>query len=153
MKNKDDHISYETGTANQELEKFISAQERDYLTALTEISKGKKRSHWMWYIFPQIRGLGLSETAKYYAIKDLRQANAYLHHPLLGPRLMEISERLLCHKNRTAHEIFGSPDDLKLRSSMSLFSCVAKAPAVFQQVLDAFFSGEKDNRTLRILGL
>jgi len=136
-----------------ELEKFIAAQELDYATALNEISNGRKQSHWMWYIFPQIQGLGFSDTAKHYAIRDLKQAADYLVHPVLGTRLIEISKRLLTHTELSAKEIFGSPDDLKLRSCMSLFAAVRNAPSVFQQVLDQFFSGEKDLKTLRILEL
>jgi len=135
------------------LEKFIAAQEHDYLVAFNEISRGRKQSHWMWYIFPQIQGLGFSETAKYYAIDNLRQASDYLAHPVLGARLKEISERLLLHQGRSAHEIFGSPDDLKLRSCMSLFASVPDPPAVFRQVIDQFFSGQTDSKTKRILEL
>lgn len=138
---------------NKELEKFVVAQRHDYPIALAEISKGRKRSHWMWYIFPQLDGLGFSDMAKHYGIRDLAQASAYLRHPLLGSRLVEISKALLGHTGLSAHEIFGSPDELKLRSSMSLFASVAGAPMVFQQVLDGFFSGQKDIKTLRLLGL
>lgn len=134
------------------LNRFISAQERDYETALAEISYGKKRSHWMWYIFPQIQGLGFSEAAKHYGIKDLKEASAYHGHPVLGPRLIKISQALLQHENRTASEIFGNPDDLKLRSSMTLFAAVPNAHPVFQKVIDQFFSGESDQKTLGILG-
>jgi len=136
-----------------ELEKFIAAQERDYATALNEISSGRKQSHWMWYIFPQIQGLGFSDIAKHYAICDLKQAADYLAHPVLGTRLIEISRKLLTHKELSAKDIFGSPDDLKLRSCMSLFAAVLDAPSIFQQVLDQFFSGEKDSKTQRILEL
>jgi len=107
----------------------------------------------MWYIFPQIQGLGSSEAAKFYAIKDLKEAANYLMHPVLGPRLVKISKELLRHQDRSAHEIFGSPDDLKLRSCMTLFAAVPNADPVFQQVLDQFFDGEKDPKTQRILGL
>jgi len=153
MEDKDDYKGSSRAAGDEDLKKFITAQERDYTTALDEISRGRKQSHWMWYIFPQIRGLGFSETAKYYAISDLEQASAYLKHPLLGTRLIEISEKILLHKDSSANEVFGNPDDLKLRSSMSLFASVPNAPAVFQQVLDAFFSGEKDIKTMCILAL
>lgn len=136
-----------------ELKKFIVAQERDYTTALNEMSRGKKQTHWMWYIFPQIKGLGFSDTARYYAIRDLKQAADYLNHPLLGSRLIAISERLLTHTKLNVKDIFGSPDDLKLRSCMSLFAAVEHSPPVFQQVLDQFFEGKKDLQTQRILEL
>ncbi|KQM69671.1 calpastatin [Pedobacter sp. Leaf216] len=137
----------------QELERFISAQERDYARALDEITSGRKQSHWMWYIFPQIQGLGFSDTAKYYAIRDLQQASDYLAHPILGKRLIAISEKLLSHKDLSAHRIFGSPDDVKLCSCMSLFASVPGAPPIFNQIIDQFFSGEKDLKTKRILEL
>ncbi|RYE39335.1 MAG: DUF1810 domain-containing protein [Sphingobacteriales bacterium] len=135
------------------LERFVSGQDRDYETALTEISYGRKQTHWMWYIFPQIQGLGFSDTAKFYGIKDLKEATDYYTHPVLGPRLIKITAELLNHTERTAHEIFGSPDDLKLRSSMTLFAQVPGADISFTKVLDQFFKGESDQKTLRILGL
>jgi len=153
MEQRNDNKKGFAGDEGKELEKFVAAQQHNYATALDEISSGRKQSHWMWYIFPQLDGLGFSEMAKRYGIRDLKQASAYLKHPLLGSRLTEISEALLTHEERSAHEIFGSPDDLKLRSSMSLFASVPSAPLVFQQVLDKFFSGHKDIKTLRILGL
>lgn len=130
------------------LQRFISAQETDYSTALSEIIKGKKQSHWMWYIFPQIEGLGFSETSKFYAIKDLKEAEEYLKHPVLGRRLVEISSELLKLKINNAHQIFGSPDDMKLHSSMTLFSLITGADPVFQNVLNKFFEGKKDERTI-----
>jgi len=153
MENRNDNKKGVGAEEGQELEKFVAAQQHDYATALAEISSGRKRSHWMWYIFPQLDGLGFSDMAKRYGIRDLKQASAYLKHPLLGSRLTEISEALLTLEGVSASEIFGSPDDLKLRSSMSLFASVAGAPGIFQQVLDKFFSGHKDIKTLRILGL
>jgi len=153
MESRNDDKRGSGSDESQELEKFVAAQQHDYPIALAEISKGRKRSHWMWYIFPQLYGLGFSDMAKRYGIRDLKQASAYLKHPLLGSKLVEISEALLRHKGLSAHEIFGSPDDLKLRSSMSLFASVAGAPMVFQQVLDGFFSGQKDIKTLRLLGM
>lgn len=133
------------------LHRFITAQERDYSTALVEIKEGHKRSHWMWYIFPQIQGLGLSGTSKYYAIKDLAEAEAYLSHPVLGCRLIEICHALLEVMGSDAHAIFGSPDDMKLRSSMTLFAAVAGADVVFRDVLDKFFGGTRDATTMQLI--
>lgn len=134
-----------------DLTRFIDAQQAAYAPALAEIRNGRKVSHWMWYIFPQIKGLGHSETATYYAIQSLAEAAAYLNHPVLGPRLIDISEQLLAIRGRTASQIMGSPDDMKLRSSMTLFGSLPGANPVFQAVLDAFFAGEKDSRTLDII--
>ena len=134
-----------------DLERFVSAQKYDYETALKEIQSGRKRSHWMWYIFPQLRGLGRSDTAYYYGISGAEEAKAYLEHPVLGPRLVEISEALLDLEDRDAARIFGFPDDLKLRSCMTLFSAVSEEGSVFQQVLDAYYRGERDERTMQLL--
>lgn len=134
------------------LDRFVSAQERDYETALTEISYGKKQTHWMWYIFPQIQGLGFSDTAKYYSIKDLKEATQYYFHPQLGPRLIKVTKELLNHTGKTAYEIFGSPDELKLHSSMTLFASVSHADPVFQHAISQFFNGEHDKKTQQILG-
>jgi uncharacterized protein (DUF1810 family) len=131
------------------LQRFIDAQERAYPVALAEIKKGRKQSHWMWYIFPQIQGLGFSETSRFYAIKNLEEAAAYLDHDLLGKRLLEICNALLALSGNNANNIFGSPDDVKLKSSMTLFS-ILKPNEVFQQVLDKFFNGRKDEETIRI---
>lgn len=133
------------------LQRFLDAQTRDYATALAEITTGRKRSHWMWYIFPQVRGLGFSEMAHRYGIRDAAEAAAYLAHPVLGPRLVEISGALLGLPGSNATSIMGSPDDLKLRSSMTLFAQVPGADAVFQAVLDKFYGGAKDARTLQLL--
>ncbi|TYZ05891.1 DUF1810 domain-containing protein [Hymenobacter lutimineralis] len=133
------------------LQRFLDAQQRDYATALAEIRAGRKRSHWMWYIFPQIQGLGYSETARFYAIQNRQEAEAYLQHPVLGPRLVEISEALLALESNDATRIMGSPDDMKLRSSMTLFGALAGANPVFQRVLDKLFEGEQDQKTLQIL--
>lgn len=133
------------------LDRFISAQQNDYETALAEIRSGRKRSHWMWYIFPQLRGLGLSATSQYYALRDLHEAEAYLHHPVLGKRLEEISEALLQLPTDDALAIFGSPDDLKLCSCMTLFAQVPHAPAVFKKVLDKYCRGKYDERTMELL--
>ena len=132
------------------LQRFIDAQV-DYVTALAEIRSGKKRSHWMWYIFPQIAGLGFSTNSKFYSIKSLDEATAYVQHSILGARLLEISGALLQLNANNASAIFGSPDDLKLRSSMTLFGALPGADAVFQSVLTKFFKGEKDNATVEIM--
>lgn len=129
------------------LKRFLDAQAKDYDRALAEIKKGRKQSHWMWYIFPQISGLGFSEMATFYAIEDLQEATNYLEHPILGSRLIEIANALLTVEGRTANQILGSPDDLKLRSSMTLFSLVKNADPVFQGVLDNFFQGQPDPKT------
>ncbi len=137
-------------TENQ-LKRFIDAQDSSYQTALSEIKNGKKRSHWMWYIFPQIQGLGFSETAVFYAIKDVNEAESFLKHTVLGSRLITISKALLELKNENANQIFGSPDDMKLKSSMTLFAALPDADPVFQAVLDKFFGGTKDTKTLQII--
>ena len=136
---------------DRSLKRFTDAQQSAYPAALSEIKNGRKRSHWMWFIFPQIQGLGFSETSRYYAIKDLTEAEAYLRHLVLGARLIEISKALLNSAGRNATEIFGSPDDLKLKSSMTLFAAVNGADPVFQVVLDTFFVGQKDRKTQRLL--
>jgi uncharacterized protein (DUF1810 family) len=135
-----------------DLERFVRAQERTCQTALAEIRSGRKRSHWMWYVFPQIAGLGFSDTSRRYAIRSTAEARAYLAHPLLGPRLIECFEAALSVDGRTAHAIFGSPDDLKFRSCATLFACVAPPGSVFHRVLDKYFDGEDDARTLELAG-
>lgn len=133
------------------LQRFIDTQKIVYAIALSEIKHGKKRSHWMWYIFPQIAGLGFSETSKYYSLKSLHEAEAYLQHPVLGPRLIEISNALFDLKSDDALSVFGTPDDLKLKSCVTLFSILHGTNPVFQAVLDKFFHGLKDAKTLEIL--
>jgi uncharacterized protein (DUF1810 family) len=133
------------------LNRFIDAQKTDYAIALSEIKNGRKRSHWMWYIFPQIHGLGFSETSIFYSIKNVAEAEAFLHHPVLGPRLIEICNELLALETNNAHQIFGSPDDVKLKSSMTLFALLTGTSPVFQLVLDKFFHGMKDTKTMEIL--
>ena len=133
-----------------DLSRFLKAQEYDYAQALREIRAGRKRSHWMWYIFPQIQGLGFSSTAQYYAIRDLNEAKDYLAHPVLGARLKEISEALLELDGLSAHEIFGYPDDLKLRSCMTLFRMADLNCEVFEQVLEKYYDGEPDRRTVEL---
>jgi uncharacterized protein (DUF1810 family) len=133
------------------LDRFVSAQERSYDTALKELRSGHKRTHWMWYIFPQIDGLGHSPTAKFYAIKSPEEARQYLEHPVLGPRLLACAEAVLSVERRSASEIFGFPDDMKLKSSMTLFASVAEPGAVFVRILDKYFHGEHDQRTLELV--
>lgn len=133
------------------LTRFIDAQVGDYEQALAEIKQGRKRSHWMWYIFPQLNGLGFSDMARVYGIRDRAEAAAYLAHLVLGPRLVEISQALLTIEGSSASQVMGSPDDLKLRSSMTLFSAVDGADPVFQAVLDKFFGGKPDAKTLTML--
>ena len=136
-----------------DLGRFVSAQRRDYLTALEEIRQGRKRSHWMWYIFPQLRGLGMSSTSYFYGIENLGEAKAFLDDPYLGGNLREISGALLALDSSDARSVMGSPDDLKLRSSMTLFALAAPEEPVFKNVLDKFYRGLQDPATLRILGL
>lgn len=134
-----------------ELEKFVKAQENSYQDALAEVKNGKKTSHWMWYIFPQLRGLGHSSTSAYYGIGNLDEAVSYLKHPLLGPNLIGISMALLSLSTDSAYAVFGSPDDKKLQSCMTLFSMVPGANPVFKDVLKRFFNGARDVKTLDLL--
>jgi uncharacterized protein (DUF1810 family) len=134
------------------LSRFMQAQEDDCASALSEIKSGRKRTHWMWYIFPQIDGLGFSSTAKYYGIKSADEARAYLAHPVLGPRLAECAEAALGVEGQSATEIFGSPDDLKLRSCATLFACVSPPGSVFEKLLAKYYGGQRDDKTLRLLG-
>jgi uncharacterized protein (DUF1810 family) len=133
------------------LDRFLHAQKGDYERALAEIRAGRKRSHWMWYVFPQIDGLGLSATSRLYAIKSLDEARAYLAHPVLGPRLLTCFEAVLGVGGRSAHDIFGSPDDMKLRSCATLFERAAAPGSVFGRLVDRYFEGERDPQTLRLL--
>ena len=135
------------------LTRFVRAQETAYAQALSEISNGRKRTHWMWYIFPQLDGLAFSATSKQYAIKSLAEAKAYLDHPLLGPRLLECAEAVVGVEGRSATEIFGSPDDLKLRSCATLFASVSPRDSVFHRLLAKYYRGERDGRTLQLLGI
>src|SRR5207248_1625677 len=135
------------------LKRFKKAQENDYEIALKEIKSGRKRSHWMWYIFPQVAGLGTTETSRYYAIKDIREATDYLLDAELGARIVTICHALLELETNDPHAVFGSPDDLKLKSSMTLFDAVPATFPVFGQVLDKFYEGERDQRTLELLGI
>lgn len=133
------------------LQRFLDAQEGVFETALREITRGRKESHWMWFIFPQMEGLGRSSIARRYAIKSRAEAEAYLRHPILGARLQRSAQALLEVEGKTATEVMGSPDDLKLRSSMTLFALVAGEEIVFQQVLDKFYGGDKDAKTLGLM--
>jgi uncharacterized protein (DUF1810 family) len=135
-----------------DLQRFVDAQEPTFDRAMEELRAGHKRSHWMWFIFPQLEGLGHSEMAWRYAICDRKEALAYLAHPLLGPRLETAARAVIELQGRTAREIFGTPDDLKLRSCMTLFACVAPEREVFQQVLDGFYGGQGDPKTHSLLG-
>ena len=134
-----------------DLRRFVEAQEGDYERALSEVKDGRKRSHWMWYFFPQYVGLGFSATSQQYAIKSVAEARAYLDHPILGRRLTEFAEAALSVEGRSALEIFGSPDYMKLKSCATLFACVAPAPSVFDRLLEKYFGGVRDNTTLRLL--
>ena len=135
-----------------ELSRFVDAQELAFATALNELRAGRKRTHWMWFIFPQLRALGRSPTAHFYGIASLDEARAYLEHPLLADRLAKVTDAVLTHSGRTAYDIFGSPDDLKFRSSMTLFD-EASNPAIsqFRIALERYFDGEPDERTLEYL--
>ena len=133
-----------------DLDRFVAAQAGVYDQALAELTAGRKRTHWMWFIFPQIAGLGSSPAAQRYAIPSLDEARAYLAHPVLGPRLRECARALLAVDGRSARDILGHPDDLKLRSSMTLFARAADDPEVFQAVLDRYYDGP-DPRTLTLL--
>jgi uncharacterized protein (DUF1810 family) len=134
-----------------DLGRFVRAQDGCYEQALAEISQGRKQSHWMWYIFPQLEGLGFSETSRRYSLKSLAEARAYLAHPLLGPRLRTCAEAALRVEGLSAHDIFGSPDEMKLKSCATLFELVAEEGSVFQRIVDNYFQGERDPRTLRLI--
>lgn len=129
------------------LQRFLAAQETTYATALMELAAGQKRSHWMWFVFPQVAGLGSSSTAAHYAIQSRAEGEAYLHHPVLGARLREITKVVLQLENRTAKQIFGFPDELKFHSSMTLFDAVGEGETLFAGALDRYFRGEKDRAT------
>ena len=133
------------------LERFVRAQETEYYQALSEIKAGLKRSHWMWYIFPQLQGLGSSWNSVRYSLADAGEAKAYLAHPLLGARIVECAQAVLHHDELTASAIFGDPDDMKLRSSATLFASVSPAGSVFHQIIDRFFDGQPDDRTIGLL--
>ena len=134
-----------------DLQRFVDAQVDTFTRAAAELRAGRKDSHWMWYIFPQIAGLGSTETSKHFAIKDINEAMDYLTDPLLGMRLVKICEALLELPENDVHAIFGRPDDLKLKSSMTLFDAVPATFPVFSRVLDKFYGGERDGKTLDTL--
>jgi len=134
-----------------ELQRFVDAQARNYELALAELRAGRKDSHWMWYVFPQIAGLGVSAMAQAYAIGSLAEARAYLAHPVLGARLRDCVAAVVAVKGRSAHDVFGSPDDMKFRSSLTLFAQAAPGEPLFRRGLDLYFDGEQDPRTLEIL--
>ena len=133
------------------LKRFLSAQEGVYARALAELRRGQKRTHWMWYIFPQFDGLGYSPTAKEYSIKSIEEARRYLNHPVLGKRLLECTEAVIGLKGGSLSEIFGYPDDLKFKSSMTLFEKVAGSGSMFSYALDRYCHGERDATTLGLL--
>ncbi len=136
------------------MERFLEAQQWDYAAALEQIRRGRKQGHWIWYIFPQLAGLGRSDTATRYAIRDLDEARAYVAHPVLGARLREITAALMAQPSRDARAVMGGfPDDVKLRSCMTLFEIACPEEPLFSQVLDEFFAGQRDQATLRLLGL
>ena len=133
------------------LQRFLTAQAEDFRRALEELNRGRKESHWIWYIFPQVAGLGHSSMAQKYAIQSREEAVAYLNHPVLGARLNQCCEALLKHEDKKVQDIMGFPDDLKLRSSMTLFAVVSTEDSIFHKVLDAFYSGRMDERTIALL--
>ena len=134
-----------------DLRRFVQAQEGAYESALSELKLGQKRSHWMWYIFPQIDGLGRSAMAKHYAIKNVEEARGYVNHPVIGARLLECTETVLGIEGRSVAEIFGFPDDMKFKSSMTLFEYISEPDSIFALALDKFFSGDRDDKTLQLL--
>lgn len=136
-----------------DLDRFVAAQSRTYGTALGELRHGLKRSHWMWYVFPQIAGLGRTETSRYFAIRGAAEATAYLAHPLLGPRLRECTAAVLTHKGESLGHIFGWPDDVKFVSSMTLFAAVSEPGDIFEQALDTFVNGQRDPLTTQLLAV
>ena len=133
------------------VQRFLAAQAEDYECALSELERGRKESHWIWYIFPQVAGLGRSSMAEEYAIGSRDEAVAYLNHPVLGARLQQCCEALLKHEGKRIQGIMGFPDDLKLRSSMTLFALISKSDSAFRKVLNAFYSGQMDDKTVAFL--
>ena len=133
------------------LERFVKAQTNTYEVAMSEIKNGRKHTHWMWFIFPQLRGLGMSSISRYYGLENFDEANAYLAHPVLSGRLYEICSELLKHKDKTALEIFGDIDEMKLKSSMTLFALTNEDYTIFDEVLEHFFGGEMDEVTVKLI--
>lgn len=150
---QDLHFSSDHGDPRDahNLFRFLEAQRSTYGTALAELKAGRKRSHWMWFIFPQVKGLGFSWNSEHYGIGSLDEARTYLKHPVLGARLIECAEALLAHQGLSATRIMGTPDDLKLRSSLTLFSTVSERDSPFYQALEHYFGGRPDERTLAIV--
>ena len=140
-------------TDPHDLNRFLEAQELTYADAVEELRSGKKRGHWMWYVFPQVRGLGDSDVSRRFALASIEEAQAYLEHPVLGSRLRECTQLVLDVEGRSAAEILGYPDWIKFRSSMTLFTCAAAGDSIFGRALQTFFNGEADSRTLGLLGL
>ena len=135
------------------LERFVRAQRRNYAQALAELSAGRKQSHWIWYVLPQLRELGRSQMAREYGIANLAEAASYLCHPLLGPRLVECVHAILRHSDRSAADILGNVDAMKFRSCLSLFAALTPTKSVFAQALAVFYQGKPDEETLRLLGM
>ena len=133
------------------LSRFLEAQMVTYDSAMLELARGSKKSHWIWYIFPQIEGLGISDTAKLYSIKSLEEGRAYLEHPVLGPRLVEACEILLSLKEASMDEVMGFPDDLKLLSSMTLFEVVSDSNSIFTKMIEFYYEGRRDKASLDII--
>ncbi len=147
----DDNGVTEDASDAFDLARFVHAQSDSYAAAVSELGAGQKRSHWMWFIFPQVAGLGSSAMAQRYAIRSRTEAEAYLAHPVLGPRLVECAQALLRVDNRSAESIMGRPDYLKLQSSMSLFVSVSPPDSIFQRVLEKYYAGAKDMKTVAFL--
>lgn len=138
---------------NYNLQRFVEAHQKDFNKAFSEVKNGRKRSHWMWYIFPQIKGLGQSQTAQYYAIQNLEEAVAFLQEPYLSSNLYKICNALLCLEANNIREVFDSPDDKKLRSSITLFEIATKGDPIFKALLDKYFGGTHDYKTIKLLGI
>jgi len=138
-------------TIEEKLDRFLKVQEIIFDNALQEISNGKIENEWMWYVFPQMRGLGFSETSKYYGIENYQQAQAYIENDILGPRLVSACEKVLEHKGKSIRNLFPYPDDSKLKSSMTLFCVLPETHPIFQEVIDTFFDGKVDFNTITLL--
>lgn len=141
----------QAGKIEFELMRFVDAQAPVYDQVLGELNAGKKRSHWIWYIFPQVAGLGFSIMSQRFAIGSKAEAIAYLDHPVLGARLLECTEAMLSHFDRSTLSILGSPDDMKFRSAMTLFDAVSKKGSLFERALVQFYHGERDDKTIALL--
>lgn len=136
---------------NNDLMRFLDAQNKLYLSALSEIKKGKKESPWMWFIFPQLKGLGSCDTSKFYEIKNVDEAIAFLEHPILGKHLVEITSELVKTESKKAIDIFGNQDNEKLHSCMTLFASIQNTEPIFEEILDKYFDGSSDDQTLQLL--